>query len=61
MRGILGELQIIDVRTYATLSLFTGFKDYSTFKPTDLHLNNVNRMLDQVIIWNKVLKPLHNA
>jgi len=61
LRGILGELQIADVRTHPTLSLFTDFENYSTFKPADLHLNNVNLMLDQVIAWSKALKPLHNA
>lgn len=61
LRGILGELQIADVRTHPTLSLFTDFENYSTFKPADLHLDNVNLMLDQVLAWSKALKPLHNA
>ncbi|PKG23730.1 NADPH-dependent FMN reductase [Niallia nealsonii] len=61
LRGILGELQIADVRTHPTLSLFTDFENYSTFKPADLHFNNVNLMLDQVIAWSKALKPLRNA
>lgn len=58
LRGILGELLIADVRVHPTLSLFTDFENYSTFKPADLHLTNVNAMLDQVVAWSGALKTL---
>ncbi|GGH80894.1 NAD(P)H-dependent FMN reductase [Pullulanibacillus pueri] len=58
LRGICGELQIADVRTHPTLSLFTDFENFSTFKPAELHLENVNGMLDQVIAWSSALKTL---
>ncbi|MFB7140447.1 NADPH-dependent FMN reductase [Gottfriedia sp. NPDC056225] len=58
LRGILGELMIADVRTHPTLSLFTDFENYTTFKPAELHLNNVNAMLDQVVAWSGALKTL---
>ncbi|MGG1519155.1 NADPH-dependent FMN reductase [Paenibacillus oryzisoli] len=58
LRGILGELLIADVRVHPTLSLFTDFENYSTFKPAELHLTNVNAMLDQVIAWSGALKTL---
>jgi NAD(P)H-dependent FMN reductase len=58
LRGILGELLIADVRVHPTLSLFTDFENYTTFKPADLHLNNVNAMLDQVFAWSSALKTL---
>ncbi|MEH7611856.1 MULTISPECIES: NADPH-dependent FMN reductase [Bacillaceae] len=58
LRGIMGELMIADVRVHPTLSLFTDFENYTTFKPADLHLNNVNAMLDQVIAWSGALKTL---
>ncbi|MGG1551078.1 NADPH-dependent FMN reductase [Paenibacillus ferrarius] len=58
LRGILGELLIADVRVHPTLSLFTDFENYSTFKPAELHLANVNAMLDQVIAWSGALKTL---
>lgn len=57
LRGIMGELMIADVRTHPTLSLFTDFEN-GEFKPQDLHLENVNLMLDQVNDWGKVLKLL---
>ncbi len=58
LRGILAELQVADVRTHPTLSLFTDFENFSEFKPADLHLDNVNTMLDQVNAWSGALKTL---
>ena len=37
-----------DVRTHPTLSLFTDFENMSVFKPAELHLDNVNAMLEEV-------------
>ncbi|MBD2870325.1 NADPH-dependent FMN reductase [Paenibacillus arenilitoris] len=58
LRGILGELSIADVRIHPALSLFTDFENYTVFKPADLHLTNVNGMLDQVLAWSGALKTL---
>lgn len=58
LRGILGELLIADVRVHPTLSLFTDFENGTVFKPADLHLTNVNAMLDQVHAWSGALKTL---
>ncbi|WP_181350538.1 NADPH-dependent FMN reductase [Thalassobacillus sp. CUG 92003] len=58
LRGILGELQVADVRKHPTLSLFTDFEDTSIFKPADFHINNVNDMLDETIAWNGALKKI---
>jgi NAD(P)H-dependent FMN reductase len=58
LRGICGELMIADVRVHPTLSLFTDFENGTNFKPQELHLNNVNAMLEQVIAWSGALKML---
>ncbi|NRD76895.1 NAD(P)H-dependent oxidoreductase [Bacillus sp. BRMEA1] len=58
LRGICGELLIADVKTHPTLSLFTDFENFSTFKPAELHVNNVNLMLSQVVAWSGALKSL---
>ncbi|WP_407269964.1 NADPH-dependent FMN reductase [Radiobacillus sp. PE A8.2] len=58
LRGILGELMIADVRVHPTLSLFTDFENFSVFKPAELHLQNVNTMLDQVNAWSGALKTI---
>jgi len=58
LRGICGELKIADVRTHPTLSLFTDFENGSVFKPAELHLTNVNAMLDEVNEWSSALKTI---
>jgi NAD(P)H-dependent FMN reductase len=58
LRGILGELLVADVRVHPLLSLFTDFENGTVFKPADLHLANVNAMLDQVLAWSGALKTL---
>ncbi|MCM2535821.1 NAD(P)H-dependent oxidoreductase [Neobacillus pocheonensis] len=58
LRGICAELLIADVKAHPTLSLFTDFENFTTFKPAEIHLNNVNLMLDQVIAWSGALKTL---
>mgnify|MGYP001220160770 FL=1 len=58
LRGILGELQIADVRVHPLLSLFTDFENGTVFKPAELHVANVNAMLDQVLAWSGALKTL---
>lgn len=60
LRGILGELHIADVRTHPTLSIFTDFEDFRTFKPAELHLDNIHLMLDQVVAWSGALKSLRS-
>ena len=57
LRGICAELQIADVRGHVSLSLFTDFENYTTFKPAD-HSRSMTMMLDQVIAWGAALKQL---
>lgn len=58
LRGILAEQQVADVRTHPTLSLFTDFENMAEFKPQEMHQNNVNTMLNEVIAWSGALKTL---
>ncbi len=58
LRGVFGELQIADVRTQVLLSLFTDFENGTTFKPQDLHLTNLNTLLNEVEQWATALKTI---
>lgn len=58
LRGICGELKIADVRTHPTLSLFLDFENGTDFKPRDMHLDNVNEMLNDVVAWGKAFKKI---
>ena len=58
LRQVLGELQVADVRTQVLLSLFTDFENFQNFAPQDIHQENVDLLLDQVITWSKALKTI---
>lgn len=60
LRLVMGELQIADVRTQVQLSLFTDFENFSIFKPANMHENNLNNMLNQIISWGSALRSLRN-
>ncbi|GAA4432400.1 hypothetical protein GCM10023188_20920 [Pontibacter saemangeumensis] len=55
LRNTMAEFQTADVR----LSSFTGFENYSVFKPAAFHEKKVNFMLDQVVSWGAALKRVH--
>ena len=61
LRGILGELQIADVRSHTALSMFTDFENWSVFKPADLHLSNLTTMFSQLEAWSNALKAVREA
>lgn len=60
LRGILGELAIADVRTHPALSVFTDFADPSTFKPADLHIPVVEKMVSEVVSWSRALQTVRS-
>ncbi|MEV5787849.1 NADPH-dependent FMN reductase [Streptomyces sp. NPDC048448] len=58
LRLIAGELQMADVRSQVSLSLFHDFENFSVFKPGDFQLEALHTTLDQVLAWSKALAPL---
>lgn len=58
LRLVAGELQMADVRQQVALSLVTEFENFSTFKPGDYNLPQVDTLLDQVVSWSAALAPL---
>ncbi|QWB95611.1 NAD(P)H-dependent oxidoreductase [Mycoplasmatota bacterium] len=58
LRGVLGELQVADIRTHILLSLFTDFENGSTFKPMDIHKSNLEIFFPQLESWSKALKTI---
>ena len=61
LRGILSELQVAHVQKTGMFSLFTDFKDFSEFTPTELQAASVDPMLDQLVVWAKALEPIRAA
>jgi len=60
LRLVMGELMVADVRAQVMLSLATDFENYTTFKPAERHVKEVNTVLDQVVAWSGALQGLRN-
>ena len=58
LRGIMGELQIADVRAHVSLSMYTDFENWSVFKPAANHAQQLGVLLDQLVAWGGALKDL---
>jgi NAD(P)H-dependent FMN reductase len=58
LRGVMGELQIADVRAQVSLSLRDDFEKFTTFKPGEHQQKAVETMLGQVVSWGTALRPL---
>lgn len=58
LRLTMAEIQIADVRAQVMLSLFTDFENFSVFKPDTRHETEVDRMLDQVVLWGRAMRAV---
>ncbi len=58
LRLILAELMVATVRAQVTLSLFTDFEKFTTFKPDPRHEAAVHAMLDQLVAWGRALQTV---
>lgn len=65
LRGILGELQIADVRQQVMFSLFTDFtwnEDGSaTFTPADMKAGELEVQVGQVVAWTRALRSMREG
>jgi NAD(P)H-dependent FMN reductase len=57
-RGVAAELHMADVRESLHLYLGSDFENYSTFKPTEAHAEQLNKVIDEVSAWSGALKTL---
>ena len=58
LRPILAELRVATVRSQVMFSLFTDFKDMSTFTPHERHEASTDAMFADVISWSTALKTV---
>lgn len=57
-RQVAGELHMADVRDQVLLYLGTDFENYSTFKPTEAHTEQLMQVVEEVTAWSGALKQL---
>lgn len=55
LRQIVGHLQMADVGQTVSISLFTEFEDMQHFRPSDMSLDALNTMLDQLASWTRAM------
>jgi len=58
LRGVMGELNVADVREQVVLLLASDWENFAAFKPAERHEKSVHAMLDQVLAWSGALKVL---
>ena len=58
LRGVMGEVQVADVRQQVLFSLYTDFENFSVLKPNALHETALATMLDQLVAWGGAMKRL---
>lgn len=61
LRGIMGEIQIADVRQGVMFDLAGDFENYSTHNPKDQHVQQANTMLDQLTAWATALQTVRKG
>jgi NAD(P)H-dependent FMN reductase len=58
LRLIAGELQMADVRTNVTLSMFTDFQNFTDLVPAERQVQTLDALLGEVLAWSSALAPL---
>ncbi len=59
LRGVMGELKVADVRTHVVLTFADDFEDH-VFAPSGGRDAEVVELLDEVVRWAAVLRPLRS-
>jgi NAD(P)H-dependent FMN reductase len=58
LRGVLGELQVADVRATVALASFEEWTEDDRFVPHERRAGELDRVLDQVVRWGGALRTL---
>lgn len=58
LRGVLGELNIADVRQHVLFSLQADFENFSSFAPSEYQLPGVAAQVEEVVAWATALREV---
>ncbi|RIQ32485.1 NADPH-dependent FMN reductase [Jiangella rhizosphaerae] len=61
LRGVMGMLQVADVRGQVTLSVYDDFEDFTRPTPRERQVAAAGTMLGEVVTWAAALAPLRAA
>ena len=58
LRGVMGEVQVADVRQQVLFNLYTDFENFSVLKPNAMHEAALTTQLDQLVAWGGAMTKL---
>ncbi|MET9902832.1 NAD(P)H-dependent oxidoreductase [Streptomyces sp. NPDC006446] len=61
LRAQAGPLRMADIGPQVALSLREDFVAFTDFRPQDLHVAQVQELVDELLAWAKALGPLRTA
>ncbi|MQS15734.1 NAD(P)H-dependent oxidoreductase [Streptomyces kaniharaensis] len=61
LRAQAGRLQMADIGPQLALSLREDFVDHTQFKPRELQVEELHRLVDELLAWSTALEPLRAA
>jgi NAD(P)H-dependent FMN reductase len=61
LRAQAGKLQMADIGPQVALSLRDDFVDNAEFKPQEMRVQEVHRLVDELLAWSGALAPLREA
>jgi NAD(P)H-dependent FMN reductase len=61
LRAQAGRLQMADIGPQVALSLREDFVNNTQFKPQELHITELHKLVDELLAWSTALAPLRAA
>ena len=61
LRGILSEMQVAHIRNQVTMPMFTDFKGFTEFAPTEASVTALHATLDQLLPWVRAMELVRNG
>lgn len=58
LRLILAELRVATVRDQVSLNSYTDFDNFYDFHPTEQHVETLNAVFDDLVLWGTALKSV---
>lgn len=61
LRLVMAEVKVATVRAQVSLSLFSDFENFTTFRPHEHHDKAVHAVADEVVAWGEALNSMRRA
>lgn len=58
LRQILSTLKLATISTNVGFNMYTDFEQFTTFKPSEVHLPTVHNLVKEVVLWAQAMKTI---